>query len=221
MQQGDFYRHPPAPPGYPNPYVPYYTPPPPYELAGFGARFLAYLIDSIIMGILTFPINFYIEMRLVPFMNGPSVPLDQMMDALIPFMLVSAVVSFVAMMLYFTLQEGGKRNATLGKRLMNIKVARISREPVGIKEAFVRNFGRFVFIPGISSLVLLVDVILILSTDTQQRIGDRMAGTVVVKERRSFYHGPGYPPAPPQAYGPYSHPPYRPSTPQNPPYRRA
>ncbi|GEM_PF-2413842 len=222
MQQAGYYQYPPAPPGAPNPYMQgyyYMQTPPPYELAGFGARFAAYFVDSIILGLITLPLAVYVELKIMDSMSDYTLPADQMFGSLLWLIIINGIVDFVVMILYFTLQEGGEKNATLGKRLLKIKVADIHGRQIGMREAFIRNLGRFTFIPVVSGIVLLVDVVLILSTDTQQRIGDRMAGTIVVKERVSFYNGPAYYPPPAQAYGPYAHPPYRPP-PQEGPYRR-
>jgi len=186
----------------------------PYELAGFGARFAAYFIDSIILGIITAPVSFYLNSRFL--VVDENIPLDQMLHSLLILMAIGAMIGFAASITYFTILEGGNRNATLGKRLLKIRVLDIHKQPIGIKKAFIRNLGRFKFIPGFDGIILIIDIILILATDTQQRIGDRMAHTIVVKDRGN---PPQYPPMyyPPQA--PYYQPPYQPS-PQEEPYRR-
>lgn len=184
----------------------------PYELAGFLRRFLAYTIDSIIISIITAPVSFYLTRYFLPDTN---IPLDQLLHSLLILMAIATIIGFAASITYFTALEGGNRNATLGKRLLKIRVLDIHKQPIGMKKAFIRNLGRFRFLPGLYSIILIIDTILILATDTQQRIGDRMAHTIVVKDR---WNPTQYPPMyyPPQA--PYYQPPYQPS-PQEEPYR--
>ena len=214
------YEGPPQPNYQPGPYPAY-----PYELAGFGARFAAYFIDSIILSIITAPVSFYLNSHFIP---DENLPLDQLLHSLLILIAIGTIIGFAASITYFTALEGGNRNATLGKRLLKIRVLDIHKQPIGMKEAFIRNLGRFGFIPGLSSIILLIDTILILVTDRQQRIGDRMAHTIVVKDR---WNPPQYPPMyyPPQA--PYYQPPYQQPPPQqgnyqqpnqqnNEPYRR-
>ncbi len=194
----------------------------PYDLADFWERVAAYIIDSIIIGIITFPIGFILSYWISGFIE--SVPPEDMIGSIVWIMLVSSVVNFISEIIYFTLLEGGERNATFGKRLVKIRVMDEHRRPIGMRQAFIRNFGRLTFLPGISSLVLIIDIILILVSDTKQRIGDRMAHTVVVKERPymphpSYYHPPYYA----QQYymaqnmPNFQHPPYQPS---QPPYQQ-
>ncbi len=195
-------------------------PPPPYELAGFGARFAAYFVDSLILGAITFPLTFYLEMQLMQPMSDPAVPPNQILGSILWIMAISAILDFAVLIIYFTIQEGGKRNATLGKRLLKIRVADEYNRPIGTREAFIRNLGRFTFIPIFGSIILIIDSILILATDRQQRIGDRIAHTLVIKERPYIPYPPYYPgPYYAQQYYMaqnmpyYQHPPYQPSQP--------
>jgi len=214
-----YYQQSSAPPYSGEPYQPpYYSPnvrpPPPYELAGFGARFAAYFVDSIILSVITMPASFFLNRWLMP---DITLPLEQLINSLIVLIAIGALIDFIALIIYFTIQEGGKKNATLGKRLLKIRVADEYNRPIGTREAFIRNLGRFTFIPIFGSIILIIDSILILATDRQQRIGDRMAHTIVVRDSGyPFAYGPQYSP-----HVPYYQPPYQPSPQQNEPYRKA
>lgn len=45
--------------------------------------------------------------------------------------------------LYFTLQEGGPKRATIGKRLFHLQVNALSPKPMTIPRAALRNVGKF------------------------------------------------------------------------------
>ena len=193
----------------------------PYELADFVERFVAYIIDGVIVGIITLPVSFILG----GWTNSllASAASDDLIISILWVMLVSAVITFVFQIIYFTILEGGEKNATFGKRLIKIRVMDEHRRPIGMRQAFIRNLCRFTFIPGISALVLIIDVILILTTDTKQRIGDRLAHTVVVKDMRYTPYPPPYNPYYAQQYYPppnmpyFQHPPYQPSRQPYPP----
>jgi uncharacterized RDD family membrane protein YckC len=161
-------------PGYqaPRSYVPYAASP--YQ--GVAIRFVAILIDTIIIaiigGILSVPFN-----ALAVVTNSAS--------GTVTFSLASAVgglVSLAVFILYFTLLEG-HYGQTVGKMAVKIKVVReADGAPIDYSEAAVRTILRFLdaipyFIP------YLLGAILIWSSEEKQRLGDRVAHTVVVKAR--------------------------------------
>jgi uncharacterized RDD family membrane protein YckC len=69
--------------------------------------------------------------------------------------------------------------ATIGKALVGLRVVRADGSPAGWQAALVRNVLRVV--DGL--LVYVVGAILIAASPTKQRLGDRVAGTVVVVHR--------------------------------------
>jgi uncharacterized RDD family membrane protein YckC len=150
--------------------VPYATPP--YQ--GVAIRFVAILIDTIIIaiigGILSVPFN-----ALAVITNSAS--------GTVTFSLASAVgglVSLAVFVLYFTLLEG-HYGQTVGKMAVKIKVVReADGAPIDYSQAAVRTILRFLdLIPYI--IPYLLGAILIWSSEEKQRLGDRVASTVVVK----------------------------------------
>lgn len=67
--------------------------------------------------------------------------------------------------------------ATMGKLLLGLRVVTVDGAPVGWQKAIVRNALRLV--DGL--LVYLVAAILVWRSPLRQRLGDRVAGTVVVR----------------------------------------
>jgi uncharacterized RDD family membrane protein YckC len=82
---------------------------------------------------------------------------------------------------YFILLEGplGK-GQTLGKRLLKIRVVnKEDRKIIGYGGSFLRNILRL--IDGI--FFYLIGILSISSSDLNQRIGDKTAHTIVIKEQ--------------------------------------
>ena len=86
----------------------------------------------------------------------------------------------VAMFLYFVLLEGFW-GATLGKRLLGLRVVRADGTAVGLGAALIRNVLRVV--DGLPTLGILAAV-LIASSQERTRFGDRVADTRVVAAHR-------------------------------------
>jgi len=86
------------------------------------------------------------------------------------------ILSFAFYIAYYTYLEG-TRGQTIGKMITKIKVVREDGTPIDMEQAFKRNILRV--IDGL--FVYLIGAILIWRSDKQQRLGDTVAKTVVVK----------------------------------------
>ena len=128
---------------------------------GIGIRFVSLLIDSIIIGIVFGAIGAILG---VGMMEHGSVPWFW------------GLFYFVFYIGYFTYLEGSK-GQTVGKKITKIKVVSENGKPIDMNQAFIRNILRI--IDGI--IVYLIGAILIWRSDKKQRLGDRVAKTVVVK----------------------------------------
>ena len=151
----------------------YYTgTPTPY--IGVAIRFVATIIDAIIIvvivGILTIP--FLVATIAVNVANGNVSAISS--GPIVALTVVGLVVWF----LYFTLLEG-RYGQTVGKMALSIKVVReADGAPIDYGEAAVRTVLRI--IDGLFDY--LVGAIFIWTSDKKQRLGDRVAHTVVVSE---------------------------------------
>jgi uncharacterized RDD family membrane protein YckC len=150
----------------------YYTgAPTPYQ--GVAIRFVAILIDyliiGVISGILAIPL---LVAAIVNVTNG-----NVSAVSLGPIVALS-VVGLVVWFLYFTLLEG-RYGQTVGKMALNIKVVReADGAPIDYGEAAVRTVLRI--IDGLFDY--LIGAIFIWTSDEKQRLGDRVAHTVVVSK---------------------------------------
>jgi len=90
------------------------------------------------------------------------------------------LIDFIIAFLYFTLLEG-RYGQTVGKMALKMKVVReADHSPIGYAEAAVRSVLRIIdLIPFVAPYLL--GAILIWSSDKKQRLGDRVAHTVVVR----------------------------------------
>ena len=128
---------------------------------GIGIRFVSLLIDSIIIGFLIGAI-------------GSVLGVDMMEQGAAPWSW--GLFSFILYIGYYTYLEGS-RGQTIGKMITRIKVVREDGSPIDMNQAFTRNILRI--IDGI--VAYLIGAILIWRSDKKQRLGDRVARTVVVK----------------------------------------
>jgi uncharacterized RDD family membrane protein YckC len=144
------------------------------EVAGLGHRSLAFLIDWFILFFFwAAAVNGLSLVR--PYLYEDLLGLSSILRALV------IVVGFATNWAYdigFETLRGGQ---TPGKRLMRIRVVRDDGSPVGFFESAARNLSRIV-----DSFPLLygVGVISMIASPRAKRLGDYLAGTVVVRERR-------------------------------------
>jgi uncharacterized RDD family membrane protein YckC len=133
------------------------------EYQGIGIRLVSLVIDSIIFGLI------FGALENISGAGG-------MQRDMFPW--YWGVLYFVIYIAYFTLLEGSK-GQTVGKMITKIKVVREDGSPIDMSQAFTRNILRI--IDGL--FAYLIGAILIWRSDKQQRLGDSMARTVVVKAR--------------------------------------
>jgi uncharacterized RDD family membrane protein YckC len=162
-----------------------------YEPAGLGTRFVAWFVDNIIMWAVGIAIFFILicsgvitdtvlrdiiepgrEVARRPSDPSAGEPSQAVLYFIGLFLLVSGVGSFI----YYGLSELFSRGQTIGKRMSGIRVVRLdgfALDPGGI---FVRSIFRVIDHMPPFWLVPLV-------TKKSQRLGDLVAGTVVILDK--------------------------------------
>jgi uncharacterized RDD family membrane protein YckC len=133
------------------------------EYKGIAVRLGAQVIDWIILGIIYFIIGYVLFGTVSWQVTGA---------AALPVIMINAII----VILYYVVLEG-TNGATLGKKLLKIKVVKEDGNPCGLGAAFVRNLLRI--IDGLPFLYI-IGMILIARSPKKQRLGDRVAHTVVV-----------------------------------------
>jgi uncharacterized RDD family membrane protein YckC len=93
-----------------------------------------------------------------------------------------AIFSFVVVFGYDVLFEVLASGRTLGKRWNGLRVVRTGGQPITLLPSLARNLLRLVdFLP----FGYLVGIVAVLWTPRNQRLGDLVAGTLVIRERRT------------------------------------
>jgi uncharacterized RDD family membrane protein YckC len=146
-----------------------------YSVAGIGSRFVALLLDMLII------LAAYVVLG-VAFVLAASVLGGRNNSGALGLWFIAAlvVVYFVINWGYFALFEAYWQGQTPGKRVMLLRVIKDSGRQITLFEALARNLLRFVdYLPGF----YLVGVIAMLCNKRNKRLGDMVAGTLVVHER--------------------------------------
>ena len=137
-----------------------------YEIAGLGSRALAAVIDTLILA--------SVILAAVLFSAWAG---DAVAALLRPLMTLAL---FALLWGYFALFEGFNDGQTPGKRWMGIRVIRDTGHPVSFREAAARNLLRVVdFLPP----PYLLGALFVAFHPRGKRVGDLVAGTVVVRDR--------------------------------------
>jgi uncharacterized RDD family membrane protein YckC len=143
--------------------------------AGFWWRFLAYIIDGIIVNVATSIISGILGLGAgtsMAMLEGGS---DSVMATSV---LLSAVLSLVLTWLYFALMESSSMQATVGK----LAIGAIVTDLDGNRISFGRATGRY-FAKILSAVILMIGFIMVGFTARKQGLHDMMAGTLVWKTR--------------------------------------
>jgi uncharacterized RDD family membrane protein YckC len=154
------------------------------DLTHWIYRLIAYIIDSIIIGIPAAIIYFIIILAAVvanPFLLAWGSWL------VLPFLFG------ILQLLYFMILDtawGG----TIGKRVLGLQVQMVNGNKVPFDKSFIRNitkvYGLFLFLDWLVAVITP-------GADKRQKYTDRIAGTTVVQARQAFASSTPPPPPPP------------------------
>jgi uncharacterized RDD family membrane protein YckC len=144
-----------------------------FNIAGVGSRFLALALDTLIQ----------IAATLVFVVGGATI-----FRALLPFasgatwaIALLGVLLFLIFIGYFAIFESVWNGQTPGKRMIGIRVIKDTGRPIAPSEAVARNLLRLVdqmpvFLYGVGIVSALI-------SRQNKRLGDFVAGTIVVREQ--------------------------------------
>ena len=152
--------------------------------AGFWLRFVAALIDGIILAIPFGIVMFLTIASAVPMLarygNQNPNPMVLMMTIL-PRILFVVILVLLASWLYWALTESSEWQATLGKKALGLYVTDLS----GSRLSFGKASGRFFagrglsMVPYLGGLYYLIDCIMAGFTEKKQALHDMIAGCLV------------------------------------------
>ncbi len=143
-------------------------------IAGLGSRAMAYAVDVALLG----------AAALVVYFTGSFFISDPLELALGLSSLARTLIAaglFLILWCYWTVFEVVWNGQTLGKRLVRIRVVKSDGSPVTVFSSAVRNLLRVVdFLPAcypVGLITMLVD-------KRHRRLGDLLAGTVLVRDEQ-------------------------------------
>jgi uncharacterized RDD family membrane protein YckC len=149
-----------------------------FPLAGIGSRCVALLVDYVVQGF-SFVVFLIVTVLIFAALPRTATVAPHMESAgsakwavalmiLIPFLLQWG---------YFALFEAFWNGQTPGKRMLRLRVIQQSGRPIGLFESMGRNLIRIIdMLPGF----YLIGAVCVFATRRQQRLGDMVAGTLVV-----------------------------------------
>ena len=141
-----------------------------YELAGLASRAIACMVDSILQGLLVFAFVF------VFLTLGDRFDISSFQG----FGIAVAIGAVLLSIAYYVFVEMTMNGQSPGKRSAGLRVVRDDGTPITFLDSVIRNTIRLVdMIPFMYSVGLLSVII----HPRYKRLGDMVAGTVVVKER--------------------------------------
>jgi len=135
-------------------------------LANWGERFVAWIIDIIIIGILLLPLKF------ITWITWSSFTWTPQFLRWIPFF--DFGVDNIFHFLYWTFLEG-TNGRSLGKMIMKIKVTQLNGEHTGLTHAAIESLGKAFLLP--------LDCIIgcIFYPNKKQRLFNYISETIIVK----------------------------------------
>jgi uncharacterized RDD family membrane protein YckC len=150
-----------------------------YEMAGIGSRFVASLLDHLIIGTVIFLLYCAMASLITAQLIDPLSSGDATGAGVYFLIAVLTIIVFLIFWGYFVIFEILWHGRTPGKRAGRLRVLRRSGQPIGAGEAIIRNLVRLVdILPGFYGIGLLC---MFIDKDAR-RLGDFAANTIVVRE---------------------------------------
>lgn len=151
-----------------------------YQTAGFGSRFLAYLIDqTLLYAVLGAAAGVWVVLgrgEIIEEITGGGWPLPSLLAAGFGALTLANVVAYGLAEWFFC-------GRTPGKKLMSLRVASVNGFTLDSGAVLLRNLARVAdclfLLPPVVSPALFLPLV----TARRQRLGDLLAGTVVIRER--------------------------------------
>ncbi|MGA7853714.1 MAG: RDD family protein [Candidatus Acidiferrales bacterium] len=149
--------------------------------AGFWLRFVAIIIDAIVLGfvrwivLLPFAASMGFGMHGIFMGRHPARPEDfiPMIGMFFRLWVILTVLNW----LYFSLFESSGWQATLGKKALGLEVTDLAGRRISFGRATGRFFGKY-----ISAIILFIGFMMAGFTEKKQALHDILAGTLVIRK---------------------------------------
>ena len=141
-----------------------------YRLAGAGSRLAAFVIDFLIQLSLGTVITIF---TLFAVFGRTFEAITNASGFVLGFLIITW---FVIYFCYFILLEMLMNGQSIGKRMFGLRVICDNGQPVGLLQSMIRNFFKALFD------IFYIGIFVILFSKKHKRVGDMVAGTIVVAE---------------------------------------
>jgi len=167
------------------------------QYAGFWKRFLAHIIDQLVLGLvqgvilIPFWIFFGLSLFSSEIMNENNFVSTGLrcqhynddlsvaaVSVIILVVIVIVILSTAVQWLYYAVMESSTRQATLGKMALGLKVTDTEGNRISFARATGRYFGKF-----ISGLIFMIGYIMAGFTAKKQALHDIIASCLVIVDR--------------------------------------
>jgi uncharacterized RDD family membrane protein YckC len=145
-----------------------------FRVAGVATRLTAALLDLLVLGCLLLIVSVLVIAIAAAATGNSNEANTLVVLSLLSYLLFASWV--IIAVLYFTISEAVSGGKTLGKSAMGIRVIRVDGGTASIGEYFLRSAAYIVDIFGVGAILLFFH-------PQSRRLGDLVAGTVVVRER--------------------------------------
>jgi len=136
---------------------------------GFWKRVIAYLIDAFIIA---FPVTMIFGTVI------PEVLKTENIEVTTVTVSMPQIIMLVASWVYFAGLESSAWQATIGKKMLGMKVTDAEGERINFVKASIRYVSKI-----LSSFILMIGFIMVAFTTKKQGLHDFIAGTTVVNHR--------------------------------------
>jgi uncharacterized RDD family membrane protein YckC len=149
-----------------------------FRVAGLATRVTAAAIDGLVLAVLLIALFFALSALATAMLGGGAGPgaasaAQENLSFLV--LLISALEVAVALA-YLTVSQAVSSGRTLGKAALGIRAIRVDGGSVGLAASFLRSLGLIVDLIGIGPILMFFH-------PQSRRLGDLLAGTLVVRDR--------------------------------------
>ena len=144
-----------------------------FSLAGLGSRTVAYVLDALVRIVVALILLLILSLA---GLGNSLLHLSEVLTAIL------VIFIFVLQWAYFVVFEMALNGQTPGKKWMRIRVVRDGGYSLTFFSSVIRNLLRVVdFLPAFYGL----GVFLIFASSRKKRLGDYLAGTIVIHQQRT------------------------------------
>jgi len=144
---------------------------PPIRYGGFWIRFVAFIIDAIIVDAVVLPV--YLVLAAAIGVAGMAVTMPGRGIQLVTI-IVGSTFQMLANWIYWAWLESSPRQATVGKMALGLKVTDLNGNRISFARATGRHFAKI-----LSGMILFIGFIIAGFTERKQALHDMIAGTLV------------------------------------------